>query len=150
MKDGHGGVTIGSEISGGTRNVFVEQCVMDSPHLDRALRLKNNAMRGGLLENIYMRNCQVGEVADSVLSIDFYYEEGPKGDFTPIVSNVQMSNVTSRKSKYALYLRGFDKAPIYDITLENCKFANVEKPNVLEHVNGLKLQDVWINGKLEM
>ena len=41
MKDGHGGVTIGSEISGGARNIFAEQCRMDSPQLDRALRFKN-------------------------------------------------------------------------------------------------------------
>jgi polygalacturonase len=67
---GHGGVTIGSEISGHCRNVFVEDCVMDSPVLDRALRFKNNAARCGVIENVYMRNCQVGQVADAVLSID--------------------------------------------------------------------------------
>jgi len=49
MHDGHGGVTIGSEISGGCSNVFVENCVMDSPNLTCVLRLKNNAMRGGIL-----------------------------------------------------------------------------------------------------
>ena len=83
MRDGHGGVTIGSEISGGVRNVFAEQCQMDSPHLDRALRLKNNAMRGGVLEHIYMRDVTVGQVADAVLSVDFIYEEGATGTFTP-------------------------------------------------------------------
>src|SRR5207302_355401 len=45
MKDGHGGVTIGSEISGSCRNVFIENCKMDSPELDRALRFKSNAQR---------------------------------------------------------------------------------------------------------
>jgi polygalacturonase len=49
MKDGHGGVTIGSEMSGGVRNVFVESCDMDSPELERALRLKTNALRGGFI-----------------------------------------------------------------------------------------------------
>ena len=84
MIDGHGGVTIGSEISGGVRNVFAYDCVMDSPNLDRALRLKNNAMRGGVLENIFMRDVQIGQVADSILSIDFTYEEGAKGPFKAI------------------------------------------------------------------
>jgi polygalacturonase len=51
MKDGHGGVTVGSEISGGVRNLFAHDCKMDSPNLDHALRVKNNASRGGLLEN---------------------------------------------------------------------------------------------------
>ena len=79
MKDGHGGVVIGSEISGGVRNVFAEHCRMDSPHLDRALRLKNNAVRGGVVEDIYMRDVTVGQVAEAVLTIDFFYEEGDSG-----------------------------------------------------------------------
>jgi polygalacturonase len=95
----HGGVTIGSEISGGVRNVFVERCTMDSPNLDRALRFKNNAMRGGLLEHVYMRDVTVGEVADAVLSVDLYYEEGTKGPYRPVIRDVEMLRVTSRKSR---------------------------------------------------
>ena len=68
--------------------------------LDRALRLKNNAMRGGVLEHIYMRDVTVGQVADSVLSIDFYYEEGDKGSFTPVARDIEIRHVTSRKSPY--------------------------------------------------
>jgi polygalacturonase/lysophospholipase L1-like esterase len=147
MKDGHGGVTIGSEISGGVRNVFAENCRMDSPNLDRALRFKNNAMRGGLLENIYMRDVQVGQVADAVVSVDFFYEEGEKGNFTPIVRNVGVKNVISKKSKYALYMRGFKNALITNILVEDCAFDNVAKPNVLENVQGIELRNVLINGK---
>ncbi len=80
MRDGHGGVTIGSEISGGVRHVYAERNKMDSPNLDRALRLKNNAMRGGVLEHIYMRDVTVGQLADAVLQVDFLYEEGPNGN----------------------------------------------------------------------
>ena len=148
MRDGHGGVTIGSEISGGVRNVFAERCKMDSPHLDRALRVKNNAARGGLLEHIYMRDVTVGEVADSILSIDFYYEEGAKGAFTPIVRDVEMKNVTSRKSKYALYLRGLERSTIADVRVIDCDFEHVEKPNVVERVTGLKLANTRINGRI--
>ena len=79
MKDGHGGVTIGSEISGGARNVFAERCRMDSPNLDRALRIKTNAVRGGLIEHVYMRDVTVGQVAEAVVAIDFFYEEADKG-----------------------------------------------------------------------
>ena len=147
MKDGHGGVTIGSEISGGVRYLFAEDCVMDSPNLDRALRFKNNAARGGVLEHIYMRNCEVGQVADAVVSIDFFYEEGEKGRFTPVVRDVGVRNVRSAKSKYALYLRGFAKAPITGVTLEDCAFEGVAKPNVVENVEGLRLSNVRINGE---
>jgi len=83
MKDGHGGVSIGSEVSGGIRNVYMENNRMDSPHLDRALRIKTNSHRGGDLENFYFRNNTVGEVAGGVIDIDFYYEEGPAARSRP-------------------------------------------------------------------
>ncbi len=148
MKDGHGGVTIGSEISGSVRHVYVEDCQMDSPSLDRALRLKTNAMRGGTLEHIYMRNVTVGQVADSMLSIDFTYEEGDKGAFMPVVRDIEMRNVTSTKSKYGLYLRGFEKAPITDVRIIDCHWDGVAKSDVLEHVVGLTRTNVTVNGKV--
>ena len=79
MKDGHGGVVIGSEMSGGARNVFAERCRMDSPNLDRALRIKTNAVRGGLVERVYMRDVTVGQVAEALVTVNFYYEEGDTG-----------------------------------------------------------------------
>jgi polygalacturonase len=147
MKDGHGGITIGSEISAGVRNVFAENCKMDSPRLDNALRIKNNAMRGGLLENIYVRNIEVGQVATAGLSIDYFYEEGPNGKFTPVVRNVEVLNLTMRKARYALYLRGFKNAPIENVRLAGCDFEGVAEPSVVENVRHLELHDVRINGK---
>jgi polygalacturonase len=146
MRDGHGGVTVGSEISGGCWNVFAYDCHMDSPRLDRALRLKNNAMRGGVLHDIYMRNVTVGQVSDSVLSIDFYYEEGDKGPFTPVARDIEVRNVTSRKSPYGVYLRGFANAPIENVRVLDCHFENVAKGNVIENVRGLDFTGTTING----
>jgi polygalacturonase len=148
MQDGHGGVTVGSEISGGVRNVFAEDCRMDSPHLDSAIRIKNNAMRGGLLENIYARNLQVGEVAMAGLSIDFLYEEGEAGKYVPVVRNVDVRNLTLNKAQYALYLRGLKKAPIESVRLADCDLKGVEKPNFIENVSDLALHNVHINGRL--
>jgi hypothetical protein len=148
MKDGHGGVSIGSEISGGVRNVFAENCRMDSPHLDVVLRIKNNAMRGGVLEKIYARNLEVGQVANAGLSIDFHYEEGESGNFVPVTRNVEIRNLHVQQTKYALYLRGFKNAPIENIRLANCDFANAAEPNVVENVHELSLQDVRVNGTL--
>ena len=146
MRDGHGGVTIGSEISGGVRNVFAERCRMDSPHLATALRLKNNAARGGTLEHIYMRDVTVGEVADAVLTIDFLYEEGSKGAFVPIARDIEMLRVTSRRSDYAIYARGIETSTIDDIRLIDCTFDNVRHPNVVERVTNLQLRNTRING----
>jgi polygalacturonase len=138
MKDGHGGVSIGSEASGGVRNVFIDRCRMDSPHLDRALRIKTNSYRGGVIENVFFANSTVGQVAEAVMDIDFNYEEGKGGPFQPVVRNVVLENVTSHKSKYGLTLRGFDTAPITGIRLTNCKFENVELPDIIENVKDLK------------
>lgn len=148
MKDGHGGVALGSEVSGGVRNVFVEDCKMDSPNLERALRLKTNSVRGGFIENINMRNVEVGQVAEAIVSIDFYYEEANTGLFKPVARHIDVRNVTSKKSKYALYLRGYKDAPIEDVRLEHCVFDHVEKADVVEHVQGLSQADVKVNGEL--
>ena len=146
MKDGHGGVTIGSEASGGVRNVFAENCRMDSPNLDRVLRLKTNSVRGGVIERIRMRKVTVGQVADAVLQIDLYYEEGDKGQFPPVVRDIEMRDVTCGKSNYALYLRGYPSARVRDIRLEDCRFDNVAKASVLENVDGLAVSNVSVNG----
>jgi polygalacturonase len=148
MKDGHGGVTIGSEISGGVRNVFAENCRMDSPNLDHALRVKNNAMRGGLLENFYFRNINIGQVAHAAITIDFNYEEGEKGKFTPVMRNFVVSDLRSGKSKFALDVQGFKNAPIYDLRLQNCTFDKVESPSIVKNVENLVLENVRLNGKV--
>jgi polygalacturonase len=147
MKDGHGGVTIGSEISGHVRNVFAEKCTMDSPNLDRALRFKNNALRGGILEHIYMRDVTVGQVADAVLSVDLYYEEGQKGPYVPVIRDVEMRNVTSRKSKYAIYARAYEKSEISDIRVIDCRFDGVAQGSVTDGVRGLVLTGTTVNGR---
>ena len=146
MKDGHGGVVIGSEISGGAHDIFAERCRMDSPRLDRVLRFKNNAMRGGVIERVYMRDIQVGQVAESIVNADFTYEEGERGPFTPVLRDVDVRGVTSRKSKMVFYLRGFEKSPIRNITVTDCRFDDVAGADVVQHVENLVLSNVSVNG----
>ncbi len=148
MKDGHGGVTIGSEITGGARNIFAERCRMDSPHLDRVLRFKNNAMRGGTIEHVYMRDITVGQVADAVVSADFYYEEGDTGGFTPVLRDVEVRSVASHTSKYGLYLKGYARSPLSDLRIVDCTFDGVAEPDVIEGVRDLTLSNVRINGQI--
>jgi polygalacturonase len=147
MKDGHGGVVIGSEISGGARNIFAEKCRMDSPQLDRALRIKTNSVRGGTVEGVYMRDVTIGQVAEAVVTIDFFYEEGDAGKYPPVVRDVNLRNVTSRKSEYVLRLRGYAHAPITGVRLSDCRFDGVAKPDVIDHVAGLEFRNVLVNGK---
>ena len=146
MKDGHGGVTIGSEISGGARNIFAERCMMDSPNLDIALRIKTNSVRGGVVERIFMRDVTIGQVRQAVVTVDFQYEEGDSGKFTPTVRDIDVRNVTSRKSRNALSLRGYTYAPVSGVHLKDCRFDNVAQADVLENVKDLVFENVSVNG----
>ena len=148
MAEGHGGVVIGSEISGGARHVYAERCRMDSPQLDRALRIKTNSVRGGIVEHVYMRDVTVGQVAEAVVWVNYFYEEGDKGAFPPIVRDVEVRRVTSKKSKHAVLLRGYAHDPIQNIRLVDCVFDGVESPDVIENVAGLTLANVRVNGRL--
>jgi unsaturated rhamnogalacturonyl hydrolase len=143
MKEGHGGVVIGSEISGDVRNVFVEDCKMDSPNLDRALRFKSNARRGGVMENVFMRNVEVGRVAEAVLTIDLIYlnEQGPH---KPVVRNVHLENVTSRSSPRVMWVVGFPGVTIEDIHFRNCTFRGVETAEVVNHAGSFSFDNVTI------
>jgi polygalacturonase len=148
MRDGHGGVVVGSEISGGARNIFAERCRMDSPRLDRMLRFKNNAERGGVIERVAVRRIEVGQVAEAVVAADFYYEEGDTGAFTPVLRDVEVREVTSRKSRYALLLKGYARSPISDIRISDCTFDGVEQPDVAQGVRDVVLANVRVNGYL--
>jgi len=149
MKDGHGGVVIGSEMSGNCRNIFAENCTMDSPNLERALRIKTNSLRGGVVENIYMRNVTVGKVSDAVVWIYFHYMEGDIGEHTPVVRNVFVSDITSQESDYALLLDAYERSPVTNVRLENCRFDGVRKASIIKNVKGLKMKGVYINGELQ-
>jgi len=127
MKDEHGGITIGSEISGGCGNVFVENCVMGSPDLDHAIRFKSNAVRGGRVENIFVRNVRVGTVRDAALQIDFVYEEGANGPHKPTIRNVVIENMTVENAKRVLDVRGFTDSEIRGIRIHNSTFKGISK-----------------------
>ena len=122
---------------------------MDSPYLDRAIRIKTNSLRGGIAEKIYVRNLNVGEVREAIISVNFNYQEGDVGNFTPTVRNIYLYNVNSRKSKYAILLEGYERSPISNLILENCTFKGVNDGNLLNHYVNLTMKNVYINGELQ-
>lgn len=153
MEDGHGGVVIGSEISGGCENVYAENCVMDSPHLERILRIKTNNCRGGQVQNINMRNVIVGQCKEAVVKINLDYErkEICYRGFEPIVNNVNVENVTCQKSDYGVLIIGRDSLEnVYDINIKNCKFDGVVKEpvKITGKTRNVKFDNLVINGSL--
>jgi polygalacturonase len=148
MKEGHGGVVVGSQISGGARWVFAEACEMDSPHLWYAIRFKNNALRGGLLENFYYRDLDVGQVGRAAITCDFNYEEGANGAFIPQLRNVMVERLRVRHAVRVLDSQGLPQAPVNDITLRDCAFDGVTQPSVIKHTRAVKLERVRVNSRL--
>jgi len=144
MKDGHGGVVLGSEVSGGIRNVFIENCHMDSPNLERALRFKSNARRGGFAENVFMRNVDVGHVKEAILTIDFMYETGPNGPYKPIVRNVTLENVKSTSSPRVMWIASFPGAVIDDVRFVDCVFRGVNASEVVDASGSILFKNVTI------
>jgi polygalacturonase len=144
MVEGHGGVVMGSEISGDVRYVFAENCVMDSPHLDRAIRIKSNSLRGGIIEHIYVRNIEVKEVREAILKINMYYGN-ESGDNIPVARNIKLENVNSSKSKHAVWIKTYPDKPATNIELNNCKFLNVTDKNFVEHADKILFKDVYVN-----
>jgi polygalacturonase len=141
MKAGHGGVTIGSEISGGARDIFVEKCEMSSPDLERGLRIKTNAMRGGIVENIFVRDVTIGQVGNAI-DIDMLYEEGAAGSFLPIVRNIRVERMTVGKAVYALFLRALPDAPLQGLLVKDSEFGSVEKGSRIEGTVDVHLENV--------
>jgi polygalacturonase len=148
MKEGHGGVVVGSQISGGARWVFAENCQMDSPDLWYAIRFKNNALRGGLLENFYYRDLNVGQVGRAAITCDFNYEEGPNGPFIPQLRNVVVERLKVKHAVRVLDSQGLPQAPVNDITLKDCEFSGVTQPSIVKYTKSVKLERVRVNDQL--
>ncbi|WP_158850223.1 glycoside hydrolase family 28 protein [Saccharothrix deserti] len=147
FRAGHGGVTVGSEMSGGVRDVFARDLHMSSPDLDIALRFKTNSVRGGFVENFNARDITVGTVATSAIVIDFNYEEGSGHGFNPLVRGIDIRDMTVDTAQRALSLRGYADAPIQDVRLTRVNFKQVSQPDIVEHVTGLRLREVYENGR---
>lgn len=143
MRAGHGGVTIGSEVSGGVRQVYAEKNEMSSPDLERGLRIKTNAMRGGVIEDVFVRDVTIGEVG-SAIDIDLLYEEGADGPFPPTVRGIRVDRMSVAKAAYAIFLRGLPASPVRDVVVSDSTFRGVTRGTRVEDVDSLVLRRVVI------
>ncbi len=151
MYDGHGGVVIGSETSSGVRNVFIEDCIMSSPNLNHALRVKSNSRRGGVIENIYMRNVEVGQVKNSVFRFNMKYDvfEGPEGDYIPSFSNIFVENVNvSNGGKTGIHITALEASPVRNLHFKNVVIDTVEKCFDMEYYENVQFEEYSCNGEM--
>jgi polygalacturonase len=120
MLRGHGGIVIGSEMSGDVRNIVIDNCVFDGTH--RGLRIKTARGRGGVVENIRMNNIVMRNIKEQVIVLNMQYAKTdiePISERTPTFRNIHFSNITAEGNE-AVKLNGLEEMPI-----ENVSFYNV-------------------------
>lgn len=136
------GVVIGSEMSAGVQNVFVENC-KTAGYLKRGIYLKTNADRGGYIKNIFVNNIQLDEVEDCIYITSNYHGEG-KG-FQSDISNVYFSNIICDKaSESGIVIQGFSDKKIRNIFLKNIEIKSAKNALSNENAENVLMTDVFI------
>lgn len=148
MLSGHGGVVIGSEMSGSVRNITISNCVFDGT--DRGIRLKSTRGRGGVVENIRVNNIVMRNIQREAIILDLKYSkmpEEPVGERTPIFRNIHISNLTGVDVKMPIYIRGLEESPITDITISNIDIHGAKQKSEFINCERVKLTDVMVDGE---
>ncbi len=141
---GHGGLVIGSEMSGGVRNVFMEDCEFDGT--DRAIRIKSRADRGGVVENVFARNLKVKDMRREVVILNMDYNSDRQTllkEAPPIFRNMHFENITGDGAPTAILIQGLASSRIRNIHFANMTI-NSTKGIVVNNATGLVFEKVRV------
>ena len=147
MLKGHGGVTIGSEMSGGVRNVVVSNCVFQGT--DVGIRVKSQRGRGGIVEGLVVSNVVMQDVASAFTLTSFYSgtdkpaDVFPVNEGTPRLRDFRFSNITARGSKSAGQITGLKEMPIENITFTGVRIQ-AQSGMKITNAKDVLFQDVYI------
>jgi hypothetical protein len=122
MLSGHGGVVIGSEMSGGVKKITISNCVFDGT--DRGIRIKTARGRGGIVEEIRVDNIIMKNIREQAIVLDMQYARTspePVSERTPQFRNIHFSNITAQTNQ-AVFLNGLAEMPIEDISFNDIQF----------------------------
>jgi polygalacturonase len=158
--NGHGGFVVGSEMSGGVKNISVKNCIFLGT--DVGLRFKSTRGRGGIVENIYIEKISMFDIATESLLFDLYYggksaiESLVDGDETPIENiipevdertpvfrNIYVKDLISRNARRAMYFNGLPEMNITNINVENAIITSQIGAELSES-DGIKFTNVTI------
>lgn len=147
MLSGHGGVVIGSEMSGSVRKVTISNCVFDGT--ERGIRLKSTRGRGGVVEAIRVSNIVMSNIKKEAIVLDLMYSNMPAEEVserTPVFRNIHISGLTGVNVKTPIKVRGLDESPITDLSFRDINMESKGKP-FFQNCERVKLTDVIINGE---
>ena len=145
--DGHGGIALGSEMSGGIRSVLAVNNRFSSPNLTYALRFKTNARRGGRVEDIILADSVMDHVHGAAVHGTMLYEDGRNGNDLPVFRNITVENITAHGGDYGIFLEAFDEVPITGLKLRNIRIDGVAQPMRSMNWKEPVVEQVVINGK---
>lgn len=146
MLSGHGGVVIGSEMSGGVKKITISNCVFDGT--DRGIRIKTTRGRGGVVEEIRVSNIIMKNIKQQAIVLDMMYAKMPPepvSDRTPQFRNIHLSNITAQTNE-AIYINGIAEMPVEDISFNDIQFDAQKGANIKE-ANGIEFHNVRITTK---
>ena len=145
--NGHGGMTIGSEMTGGVREVYARDLTHDQPGLQSGHRIKTNSVRGGFIDASHVWRVTASTIGGPLLLIDFNYGEGDTGTFPPMVTDINLTDwtVAARgRAGTSPATRPTRSAPC------GCRTSPSPRPlttaNIATNISDLQLTDVTING----
>lgn len=148
---GHGGFVIGSEMSGGIKNVYVSGCSFIGT--DVGLRFKSTRGRGGVVENIFIDNINMIDIPNDALIVDLYYAIKDSGketvpqvsEETPVFKNIHISNVSCRGAGRALFFNGLPEMPIENISVRNMLVTDAKEGVVINKASRILLENIDID-----
>lgn len=159
---GHGGFVIGSEMSGGANNIYITNCVFNGT--DTGIRFKSTRGRGGLVENIYLNDIRMRNIAEDAFTFSLYYANKPVGgkadadtsadddvppvtEETPCFRNIYLDNIICHGAKRAIYFNGLPEMPIKNVEMKNSKFFSLEGAD-LNYADGILFKNVEIKNSV--
>ncbi len=152
---GHGGFVIGSEMSGGAKNIFVYNCSFIGT--DKGLRFKTARGRGGMVEKIYCRDIFMKDIVDEAIYFDMYYFTKPPkpgekvevpvvSETTPQFQNFEISNIVCDGAKKGIFIRGLPEMAVKNITISNVILKTDKGVEIIEAA-GVTLNNVTLSNK---
>lgn len=144
MLAGHGGVVIGSEMSGDVKKITISNCVFDGT--DRGIRLKTVRGRGGVVEDIRVDNIVMKNIRDQAIVMDMEYAKSspePVSDRTPKFRNIRLSNITAYTNE-AMYINGIEEMPVSEISLNDVVF-HASQGITIRNAKDIQLHNVRVN-----
>ena len=144
--NGHGGITIGSEMTGGVKNVYARDLTMNSANLQAGHRIKTNTLRGGYALNTNVYRVTAGTVGGPLLLITGNYD-GQTGDFPPDINDITLDNWTVDTCEGLWSIVGASAAdPVGTATLENMAITTSTVANSAQYISDLVVENVTVGG----